>query len=210
MTLPPDFGTIPFMPVESLDTAQTVVRVFDIVVIGLVALALVLAVLAIWLAGNRRRMVIYVALGTIVTFLLVRLFTRAASDAMTASISEEGLRGAVRSILDATLSDFRGWALIIVLVLGIIAIVVYAFGRPMVSRASFSSERSRERIGLALVALVVLWIAVGLEVALLAAVLIIGLELVLRRDQGDSGEANPPSTSMPYTPIPPPTPPSSG
>ena len=59
VTLPPDFGTIPFMPVESLDTAQTVVRVFDIVVIGLVALALVLAVLAIWLAGNRRRMVIY-------------------------------------------------------------------------------------------------------------------------------------------------------
>ena len=210
VTLPPDFGTIPFMPVESLDTAQTVVRVFDIVVIGLVALALVLVVLAIWLAGNRRRMVIYVALGTIVTFLLVRLFTRAASDAMTASITEEGLRGAVRSILDATLSDFRGWALIIVLVLGIIAIVVYAFGRPSVSRASFSSERSRERIGLALVALVVLWIAVGLEVALLAAVLIIGLELVLRRDQGDSGEADLPSTSIPYTPIPPPTPPSSG
>ena len=34
-----------------------------------------------------------------------------------------------------------------------------------------------ERIGLALIALVVLWIAVGLEVALLAAVLIVGLEL---------------------------------
>ncbi len=129
---------------------------------------------------------------------------------MTASIASKGLRGAVR--VDPRCHAFRLPRLgaLILLVLGIIAIVVYAFGRPSVSRASFSSERSRERIGLALVALVVLWIAVGLEVALLAAVLIIGLELVLRRDQGDSGEADPPSTSMPYTPIPPPTPPSSG
>ena len=72
--------------------------------------------------------------------------------------------------------------------------------------AAFSSERSKERIGLALIALVVLWIAVGLEVALLAAVLIVGLELYLGRDEGDSGEADPPSAPMPYTPMPPPPP----
>jgi hypothetical protein len=37
-----------------------------------------------------------------------------------------------------------------------------------------------ERIGLALIALVVLWVAVGLEVALLAAVLLVALELVIQ------------------------------
>ena len=76
--------------------------------------------------------------------------------------------------------------------------------------AAFSSERSKERIGLALIALVVLWITVGLEVALLAAVLIVGLELYLGRGEGDSGAE--PSAPMPYTPMPPPpskSPPSS-
>ena len=205
VTFPEDFGTIPLMPVERLETAQTAVRVFDLVVIVLIALAVALVALAIWLSGKRLRMVVFLAIGTIVAFVLARLFTNAASDALTAGIAAQGLRGAIESILDATLADFRSWALLILIGTGIIGILAYLYGRPNVSVASFSTERSMERIGLAVVALVVLWIAVGLEVALLAAVLIIGLELVLGRD---SGEETPPSASMPYTPIPPPTPPS--
>jgi hypothetical protein len=42
------------------------------------------------------------------------------------------------------------------------------------------SEGAIERVGIALIALIVLWVAVGLEVALLAAVLYIGLELVIQ------------------------------
>jgi hypothetical protein len=163
--------------------------------------------LAIWLSARRRRMVVFLAIGTIVAFVLARLFTNAATDALTTGIAAEGLRGAIESILDATLADFRSWALLILVATGIIGVVAYLYGRPSVSRASFSTPRTMERIGIALIALVVLWIAVGLEVALLAAVLIIGLELVLGRDQGESGEETPPSASMPYTPI---APPSSG
>jgi hypothetical protein len=210
VTFPEDFGTIPLMPAERLETAQTAVRVFDLVVVLLIALSVALVALAIWLSGKRLRMVVFLAIGTIVAFVLARLFTNAAADALTTGIAAQGLRGAIESILDATLADFRSWALLILIAAGIIGILAYLYGRPNVSVASFSTGRSMERIGLALIALVVLWIAVGLEVALLAAVLIIGLELVLGRDQGDSGEAEPPSTSMPYTPIPPPTPPSSG
>ena len=210
VTFPEDFGTIPLMPAERLETAQTAVRAFDIVVIVLIALAVALVALAIWLSGKRLRMVVFLAIGTIVAFVLARLFTNAATDALTTGIASQGLRAAIESILDATLADFRSWALLILIVTGIIGVVAYVYGRPSVSRASFSTPRTMERIGIAMIALVVLWIAVGLEVALLAAVLIIGLELVLGRDQGDSGEADPPSTSMPYTPIPPPTTPSSG
>jgi len=210
VTFPADFGTIPLMPAERLETAQTAVRVFDIVVVVLIALAVALVALAIWLSAKRRRMVVFLAIGTIVAFVLARLFTNAATDALTTGIAAEGLRGAIESILDATLADFRSWALLILIATGIIGVVAYLYGRPSVSRASFSTPRTMERIGIALIALVVLWIAVGLEVALLAAVLIIGLELVLGRDQGESGEDTPPSASMPYTPIAPPTPPSAG
>ena len=154
-------------------------------------------------------MVVYLAIGTIVAFVLARLFTNAAADALTTGIAQQGLRGAIESILDATLADFRSWALLILIAIGIIGVLAYAYGRPNVSLTAFSSERSMERIGLALIALVVLWIAVGLEVALLAGVLIVGLELYLGRDKGEaeaSGSA-PPSATMPYTPMPPPEPP---
>jgi hypothetical protein len=184
VTLPADFGTIPIMSVEQLQTAQTVVKAFDIVVIVLIVLAVALSVLAIWLAARRPRMVVFLAIGTIVAFLLARLFTNAATDALTTSIAAEGLRGAVRSILDATLADFRGWALLILIALGIVAIAAWYWSRPATARRvslpEFRTERAIERIGLALIALVVLWVAVGLEVALLAAVLIVALELILQ------------------------------
>ena len=184
VTLPADFGTIPIMSVEQLQTAQTVVKAFDIVVIVLIVLAVALSVLAIWLAARRPRMVVFLAIGTIIAFLLARLFTNAATDALTTAIAAEGLRGAVRSILDATLADFRGWALLILIALGIVAIAAWFWSRPAserrVSLPQFRTERAIERIGLALIALVVLWVAVGLEVAILAAVLIIVLELILQ------------------------------
>jgi len=129
-------------------------------------------------------MVVFLAIGTIIAFILARLFTNAATDAVTAGIAAEGLRGAVRSILDATLADCRGWALLILIALGIVAIAAWFWSRPASARRlsvpEFRTERAIERIGLALIALVVLWVAIGLEVALLAAVLFVALELILQ------------------------------
>jgi hypothetical protein len=184
VTLPADFGTIPIMSVEQLQTAQTVVKAFDIIVIVLIVLAVALSVLAIWLAARRPRMVVFLAIGTVVAFLLARLLTNAATDALTTAIAAEGLRGAVRSILDATLADFRGWAFLILIALGIVAVAAWFWSRPATARRvslpELRTERGIERIGLALIALVVLWVAVGLEVAILAAVLIVALELILQ------------------------------
>jgi hypothetical protein len=180
VTLPADFGTVPIMSVEQLQTAQTVVKAFDIIVVVLIVLAVALALLTIWLAAKRRRMVVYLALGSIVAFVLARLFTNAATNSLTEAIAAEGLRGAIRSILEATLADFRGWALIILIALAIVAIVAFFWGRPGVKLPDVRSEGAIERVGIALIALIVLWVAVGLEVALLAAVLYIGLELVIQ------------------------------
>ena len=191
VTLPADFGTIPIMSVEQLQTGQTVVKAFDIVVIVLIVLAVALSALAIWLADRRPRMVVFLAIGTVVAFLLARLFTNAATDALTTSIAAEGLRGAVRSILNATLADFRGWAFLILIGLVIVAVAAWFWSRPATARRvslpEFRTERGIERIGFALIALVVLWVAVGLEVAILAAVLIVALELILQaRSEGSA------------------------
>jgi hypothetical protein len=184
VTLPADFGTIPLMSVEQLQTAQTVVKAFDIIVIVLIVLAVALAGLAVWLAARRPRMVVFLAIGTVIAFLLARLLTNAATDVLTTAIAAEGLRGAVRSILDATLADFRGWAFVILIGLAIVAVVAWFWSRPATARRvslpEFRTERGIERIGFALIALVVLWIAVGLEVAILAAVLILALELIVQ------------------------------
>jgi hypothetical protein len=209
VTLPPDFGTVRLFPAERLLQARTIVRAFDIVVVLLVVLAIVLAALALWLSSNRRRMVVYLALGTIIAFLVARLTMNTATSAIVAGIEDEGLSGAVRAVVDATIADLRGITTIILIATGILAILAYLWGRPAwvtsaagqvgsaagqvgsaagaaasagagATTAGGPSRRTIERVGILLIVFVVAWIALGLEIALVAAALLIGLELVLR------------------------------
>jgi uncharacterized membrane protein len=130
ITLPPDFGTIQVMPAERLAVARTVVTAFDLVVILLVALTLILVAIALWLARDRRRMLIYLGVGTIIAFLISRLAIRSVEDAIVGGIADGDVAGAVRALLDATLEDLRGLTLIILVATAIIAIAAYVWGRP--------------------------------------------------------------------------------
>jgi hypothetical protein len=130
VTLPPDFGTIQLMPADRLLTARSIVRVFDIVVVLLIVLSIVLVALALWLSTDRRRMVVYLALGTIIAFLLARLATNAIANAVVAGIANEGLAGAVDAVVQATLADLRSLTVIILVATGILAVAAYLWGRP--------------------------------------------------------------------------------
>ncbi len=130
VTLPPDFGTIQLMPADRLVAAQTVVKIFDIVVIALIALAVALALLAIWLAQRRRRMVVYLALGTLIAFILMRFSARTLPSAVTAGIQDQGIAGALRSVIAAVAADLVGLTTIILVVTVAILIVAYVAGRP--------------------------------------------------------------------------------
>jgi hypothetical protein len=220
VTLPPDFGTIQLMPAERLATARTVVRVFDLVVILLVILSAVLVALALWLARDRRRMLMYLGLGTLVAFLLARLAMNAVENAIVGGIADGDVAGAMRTVVDTTLQDLRGVTILIVIATIILIIAAYLWGRPKwaVATASYVGDTAGragsaagtaatagaasvsgrtpdratveqtvrenrslvERYGLAIIAFVLVWIAIGLEVALLGAALVIGLQLVLR------------------------------
>ena len=220
VTLPPDFGTVQLMPADRLVLAQTVVQAFDLVVILLVVLSLLLVALTLWLARDRRRMLIYLGIGTIIAFLISRLVVRSAENVIVGGIADAGLAGATRAMLDATLDDLRGLTTIILIVTAIVAIAAYLWGRPKwvvattayvgdaAGRAGSSAGAAAsagvagasgrvpdrdtleqtietnhvaiERIGLGAIVFVLAWFAVGLEIALLGAALVVGFEVVLR------------------------------
>jgi hypothetical protein len=130
VTLPPDFGTIQLMQADRLEAASSVVRIFDLVVILLVILSVALVALAVWLARDRRQMLIYLGIGSIIAFLLARLAIRTAEDAVVGGIADANIAIAVRTMVDATLEDLRGVTLIIVIATAILAVAAYLWGRP--------------------------------------------------------------------------------
>jgi len=220
VTLPDTFGTIQLMPADRLLAAQSAVRAFDLIVIALVILSVVLVALAIWLAQHRRRMVVYLAVGTIIAFLLARLAANTIVGSLIEGIPEADLAGGIRIVVDATIADFRQLTAIILVATGVLAVVAYLWGRPAwavsvagvagdtASRAgsaataaggagvAAASERrptrasigdrirtdraAVERIGIAVIVFIVAWIALGLEIALVGAALVVGFEMLLR------------------------------
>jgi hypothetical protein len=228
ITLPPDFGTIRLMPAARLATAQTMVRAFDIIVILLIVVSAMLIALALWLAADRRRMLIYLGVGTIIAFLLARLAMQAAENVIVGGIADDDVAGAARAVVDATLQNLRSITAVILVATAILAIAAYLWGRPkwVVATTSYMSDTAGragsaasaattggaagvagrgpdlatvertvrenrslvERFGLAIVVFVLVWIAVGLGVALLGAALVIAFELLLRAVAGPSGD----------------------
>ena len=216
VALPPDFGTIQLMPADRLEAASSVVRIFDLVVILLVILTIALVALTVWLARDRRRMLIYLGIGTIIAFLVARLAIRTAEDLIVAGIGDANIAGATRAMVDTTLQDLRGLTMIILVATAVLAVAAYLWGRPRwvtattayvgdaagragsAASASVAGAAGRapdrdaltqtvrenrtavERIGLGIILFILVWLAAGLEVALLGAALIVGFQVVLR------------------------------
>jgi len=220
ISLPADFGTIQLMPADNLLRYQSYVRAFDIIVIIFIVLSLALIALALWLSTRRRRMLMFLAIGTIIAFLLARLAINGIIGALVSGVGDDDMALAVRTVIDAVVADFRSLSTLILIGLGIVAVLAYLSGRPAwVSRFGSSAGTAAgragsaagsavgsaagaavvaapsketmaqtltenratvERIGVAAIAFVVLWLAVGLDIAILAAALYIGFEMVLR------------------------------
>jgi hypothetical protein len=165
-------------------------------------------------------MLMFLAIGTIIAFLLARLAINGIIGALVSGVGDADMALAVRTVIDAVVADFRSLSTLILIGLGIVAVLAYLSGRPAwVSRfgSSAGSAAGRagsaagsavgsaagaavvaapsketmaqtltenratvERIGVAAIAFVVLWLAVGLDIAILAAALYIGFEMVLR------------------------------
>jgi hypothetical protein len=214
VTLPPDFGTIQLMPAERLTLAQSVIRVFDLVVVLLVILTVILVAVTLGLARDRRRMLIFLGIGTIIAFLIARMTVRTVEDAIVGGIADGDVAIAMRSMVDATLGDLRSLTVLVLIATVVVVIAAYLWGRPtwVTATASYVGDAAGragsaagaaastglapdrqtvertvrgnrpviERIGLAAIVFLLVWLAIGLEVALLGAALVVAFEFVLR------------------------------
>ena len=130
VTLPDDFGTIQLMPADNLLAARTAVKAFDVIVVLLVILSVVLLALSLFLSRNRRHMIIYLAVGTFVAFLIARFAIRTIEDVLVGGIANLGVAGMVRTVMDATFEDLRGLTLLVLIGVAIVGIVAYLTGKP--------------------------------------------------------------------------------
>ena len=100
-------------------------------------------------------------------------------------------RAALRAILQVTFADLRTLSLFALIVTVIVAIAAFLIGRTEsvrsnVKNVTASEDRSRLMgIGLAVIGVVVLWIAIGPEVALLALALLGGWWFLVGRIAND-------------------------
>ena len=141
--LPPTFGTIQLMPADRLVAAQSVIRIFDVVVILLIVLTALLVAASLWLAQDRRRMLMYLGIGTIIAFLIARTVIRSAAGAIVGGIADPGVAGAAQTIVDAVLEDLRGLTIIIVIITVILTIAAYLSGRPKWATTTASAVGDR-------------------------------------------------------------------
>ena len=122
--LPPDFGQVRIASEESLETAQGYVRAFDLALWALLIAAIVLAVLAIWLAPSipvgTIRVGVAAAVAALAGWGLVQVLAARVADAATTA---DG-RVAITEIVSSLVSGLNGSAF----ALGVIGIGVAASG----------------------------------------------------------------------------------
>lgn len=144
VTLPADFGMIQLMPADRLIAAQSAVRMFDVLVVLLLLLTAFLVGLALWLATSRRKMLLALGIGTVIAFLLARLAMNGVRNILIEGITDADLAGAVRALMDATLTDLRGLTAIILFATIMLVIAAYLWGRP-----AWAVRTSRAAVGAA-------------------------------------------------------------
>lgn len=219
VTLPETFGLVKLMPADRLLAARDLVRAFDLLVVLLAVVTVALALLAIWLAARRRRMIVFLGVGAVVVLVLARLAIRGVSSAVVSGITDTDASTTIRSVLDSTVANlvtFTNWVL---LASAIVAIAAYLSGRPRWAVATADAARSAagrvggaasgaaagavaagtaarpsadevreatranrariERLGLALIVFVLAWIALGAEIAVIGAALVVVFYLAL-------------------------------
>jgi hypothetical protein len=184
ITLPEHFGEVTVMSKTNLDDAQALVGRLDRLIWALVLLTLGLAVATVLVAVNRRRGLVQLALGVSVGLLLAAVAIRRVKEELVGRVGSEKARGAVDSVVSATLASLRdvGWIILVAAVL--IGMVAYLAGRPRWLRSILGHGRSAARdprLLAAVAAYVDGFRIAGVVVALLVLVLMgIGvLQLVL-------------------------------
>ena len=130
ITLPDGFGEIVIAETAALEQAQTTVRVFETSILISALVTLLLVILAVAVALNRRRALLQVVIaggiGLAVAGVLVARLGQVVSD-----FAPEGVGGTLgRVTVERIVSGFDDFVLVFVVIAIVLAIALYIAGRP--------------------------------------------------------------------------------
>ena len=128
--IPADLGTFPLVPADKLEKAQSLVSIFDLVTIGLVIVTALLALLTIWYANRRLRMLVLLALGGLMALVLARFAIRGLEAAIVSSVSDDSTATTIREVISLVLVNLYAAFRVVILVSVVVAVVAYLAGRP--------------------------------------------------------------------------------
>ncbi len=105
--LPEDFGVITVFQSDKLKAAQDAVTLFDRLVIGMLILTVLLAAATILLAPRKRRIIIGLALGTVVALGLANAAINALKSQVVDLVKDDTARGAVKTTVNELVSRLQ-------------------------------------------------------------------------------------------------------
>jgi hypothetical protein len=139
--LPADFGQITLLQSDSLGPAQTAVRWFDTLIWVVLAVAIVLIALTIWLSRHRRRTLIELGIGAAMALILTRVIAKQASTAIVDSLHSGSTVTVLRGVVNAALGPLTTLTIWIVVIGILVAVGAWIAGRRDVQVAVVSAGK---------------------------------------------------------------------
>jgi hypothetical protein len=128
--LAPDFGLITLAQSDTLKTAQRIVSLLDALKIALPLVTLALAILALWLAADRRRTLLLLGSVTAALFLVAMLVAQFVLGNVAAAITESPAREIVASLAGLVQANLLATLAVGLFVGLVVALGAYLAGRP--------------------------------------------------------------------------------
>jgi hypothetical protein len=130
VALPEDFGQVTIMTADKLSGYQDTVRTLRRYLGVLLIVTLLLLVLTFVVAPDRRRIVIWLGVGTTVALLLGGVFLRRVRDNIIDQVTRPGAKAVAQNVFDQVGDSLRAAGLLVVAVAALAALAAYLLGRP--------------------------------------------------------------------------------
>lgn len=142
--LPDDFGQVTVMTTADLEELEATAALMDRLVWLALLTVLVLAVLTLVLATDRRRAIAQLGVGTALAAVVVMPITRALSDTIATAAQTEAGKRVVAVVTDTTLDSLRSTMTIVLVVALAVALVAHVVGRPAWLRRAIAGWQQAE------------------------------------------------------------------
>jgi hypothetical protein len=170
-SLPPDFGQVPIAQTAALEQAQAYVSAFDSVTVLLDIVALALVAAAVWLAADRRAMLVRIGVGAAIAVAVVPPLLRFAEHAISTQVAAQDMAVVVGAFVDAVV-EAVSWPLRAVAAVSLGVAIVGMLAGPHGVRAMVQRPVAALPLLLGALAFVVVWVAIGPDLALIVLALV--------------------------------------